>query len=69
MPIMLRAFFAVGMCLLSRCLVVKVGIHFTEPLFSNDMKDTHTDTQTDRRDLLNMPLKWAQVTWSAYQVS
>jgi hypothetical protein len=28
---------------------VKGGIHFTEPLPSNDRRDTHTDTQTDDR--------------------
>jgi hypothetical protein len=26
-------------------------IHLTEPLPSNDRRDTHTDTQTDGRDL------------------
>jgi hypothetical protein len=33
----------------------------TEPLASNDRRDTHIDTQTDGRDLWSMPWRWAQV--------
>jgi hypothetical protein len=36
-----------GMCLPSRYLVKERGIHFTEPLSSNDRRDTRADTQTD----------------------
>jgi hypothetical protein len=32
------------------------GNVLTEPLPSNDRKDTHADTKTDGRDLLNTPL-------------
>jgi hypothetical protein len=31
--------------------------------------DTYTDTQTDGRDFLIRPLRWAQVPWYTYQVS
>jgi hypothetical protein len=58
-----------GNMLSSRCLATKEGIHFTEPLPSNDRRDTHTDTQTDERDVLSKPLRWAQVSWCTYQVS
>jgi hypothetical protein len=49
--VMLRAFFAVGKCLPSRCLAMEGGINFTETLPSNDRRDKHTDAQTDGRDL------------------
>jgi hypothetical protein len=35
---------------------------FTEPLPSNDRRDTHTDTQTDGRDLCNMSLRWTRMS-------
>jgi hypothetical protein len=35
----------------SSYLATKGRIHFTEPLPSNDRRDTNTDTQTDGRDL------------------
>jgi hypothetical protein len=34
-----------------RCLATKGEIQFTEPLPSNDRRDTHTDTQTGGRNL------------------
>jgi hypothetical protein len=40
----------------SRCLAMKGGIHFTKPLPNNNRRDTHTDTQTDGRNLLGMPV-------------
>jgi hypothetical protein len=49
--LLLRVFIAAGTFLPRRCLSMKGGIHFTEPLPSNHRKDTHTDTQTDGRDL------------------
>jgi hypothetical protein len=49
--LLMCVFVAVGMCLLNRCLAVKGGIHFIEPLSINDKRDSHTDTQTDWRDL------------------
>jgi sulfite exporter TauE/SafE len=45
-----RVFVAAGTCLQSHCLGMKGGLHFSEPLPSNDRWDTHTDTQTDGRD-------------------
>jgi hypothetical protein len=48
-------FVAVGRCLQSRCLAMKGGMLFTEPLASNDRRDTHADTQTDGRDLWSTP--------------
>jgi hypothetical protein len=36
---------------------MKGGIHFTEPLPSNDRRDIHTDTQTDGRDLMKYSVK------------
>jgi hypothetical protein len=42
-PLLLRVFVAAGTCLQSRCLAQKGGIHITEPLPSNDKRDTHTD--------------------------
>jgi hypothetical protein len=47
----LRVFVPAGTYLPSRCLAMKGGIHLTEPLPSNDRTDTHTETQTDGRDL------------------
>jgi hypothetical protein len=41
----------------------------SELLPSNDMRDTHTDTETDEKDLWITPLRWAHVTWYTYQVS
>jgi hypothetical protein len=43
--LLLRIFVAVETCLPSRWLVNKVGIHFSEPLPSNNRRDTHTDTR------------------------
>jgi hypothetical protein len=42
--LLLLVFVAAGTCLPSRCLAMKVDKHFTEPLPSNDRRDTHTDT-------------------------
>jgi hypothetical protein len=67
--LLLRVFVAAETCLPSRCLAPKGGIHLTKPLPSNDMTDTHTDTQTDWRDLRSTPLRWAQVPWYTYQIS
>jgi hypothetical protein len=38
-----HAFIVAGMCLPSRLLAVKEGVHFTKPLLRNDRRDTHTD--------------------------
>jgi hypothetical protein len=46
-----QCFVTTGTGLPSRSIAMKGGIHFTKPLPSNDMCDTHTDTQTDGRDL------------------
>jgi hypothetical protein len=43
----LRVFVAAGTSLPNRCLAMKGGIPFTEPLYSNDWRDTHTDTRND----------------------
>jgi hypothetical protein len=59
-------FVATGTCLPSRCLAKKGRIHFTERLPSNDRRDTHTDTQTDGRDLWSTPLRWAKVPLYIY---
>jgi hypothetical protein len=64
---LLCVFVAVRTCLPSRCLAMKGGIHFAEPLSSNDRRDTHT--QTDGRDLGSRPMRWAQVPWYTYQIS
>jgi hypothetical protein len=45
------------------------GNMFTEPLTSNDIGDTHTDTQTDGWALWSTPLKWTQMILYTYQVS
>jgi hypothetical protein len=42
--LLLRVFIAAGTCLLSRCLATKGGIHFTEPLPSNDSRVIHRHT-------------------------
>jgi hypothetical protein len=42
-PLLLCVYVAAGTCLPSRCLAIKRGIHFTEPLHINDRRDTHTD--------------------------
>jgi hypothetical protein len=43
---------------------------FTEPSrYLTTIRDTHTDTQTDERNLLIRPLRWAQVPRYTYQVS
>jgi hypothetical protein len=39
--LLLRAFVAAGTSLPSRCLAKKGGMHFTEPLSSNDRRNTH----------------------------
>jgi hypothetical protein len=57
--LLLHAFVATGTCLPSRCLAMKIGIHFTESLPSNDRRDT--DIQTDGMDFRGTPLRWAQV--------
>jgi hypothetical protein len=49
--LMLHVFITMEASLLSLCLATKGGIHFTEPLHSNDRRDTHTNTQTGGRDL------------------
>jgi hypothetical protein len=41
----------------------------TEPLRSNDKRDTYTDTQTDGRDLWARPMNWVQVPRYTYRVS
>jgi hypothetical protein len=55
----LHAFLAMGMCLPSHCIAPKGVIRLIQPLPCNHRRDTHTDTQADRRDLQGMPLKWA----------
>jgi hypothetical protein len=45
------------------------GTVSTEPLPSNNRRDTHTDTQTDERDLWSTSRRWAQVPWYTYRVS
>jgi hypothetical protein len=52
--------------LLSRCIAIKGGMHFTEPLPNNDRRDKHTLAQTDGKDLLNTPLRWAQVPYTIF---
>jgi hypothetical protein len=54
--LLLRVFFAAGTCLPNRCLPTEGGIHFTEAFCSNDRRDTHTDTQTDGKELRCTPL-------------
>jgi hypothetical protein len=49
--LLLLVFFAAGTCLPSRCLATKGGMHFTEPLPSNNRRDRHTDTHINGRDL------------------
>jgi hypothetical protein len=49
--LLLLLFVGAETCLRSRCLATKGGLYFTEPLPSNDRRDTHTDTQNDRRGL------------------
>jgi hypothetical protein len=44
------------------------GNVFTEPFPSNINGDTHTDTQTDGRDLRSMSLRWVQLPWYTYQI-
>jgi hypothetical protein len=44
--ILLRVFVAAGKCLSSRYLLPNGGIHLTEPLTSNDGRDTHEDIHT-----------------------
>jgi hypothetical protein len=46
-----QQFTSAGTSLLSCCLVMKRGRRFTEPLPSNDIRDTYTDTHTEGRDL------------------
>jgi hypothetical protein len=41
---------------------------FTEPLPNNDKRDTHSDTQSDERDLRSTPLRWAQVPRCTYKI-
>jgi hypothetical protein len=50
---------------------ILVCIHCRGNVFSDPLpnKNTHTDTQTDGRDLKSTPLRWAQVRWCTYQVS
>jgi hypothetical protein len=51
----------------SHCLATVRGYFYrTKPLPSND-RGIHT--QTDGRDVLITPLRWAQVPWYKYQVS
>jgi hypothetical protein len=45
------------------------GNVFTELLSSNERRVTHTDTESDGRDLWSTPFRWAQVSWYTYQVS
>jgi hypothetical protein len=51
------------------CVYSLSGNVFTEPLPSIWKRDTHTDTQTDGRDLWSTQLRWAQFPWYTYQVS
>jgi hypothetical protein len=67
--LLLHVFVTLGTCLPSRCLAMKRGIHFIEPLPNNDRRDTHVDTQTDEKDLWSTLLRWAQLPRSTYQVS
>jgi hypothetical protein len=61
--LLLRVFVAVGTCLPSRCLALKGGLKLTEPLPSNDRRDTHIDTRTEGRDLWSTPLRCARLPW------
>jgi hypothetical protein len=61
--LLLHIFFASRTCLPCLCLAKKGGMQFTEPLPSNDKSNTHTDTQTDGRDLRSALLRCAQVPW------
>jgi hypothetical protein len=49
--ILLGVFFTLITCIPSHCLATKRGINFIGPLPSNNRRDTHTDTQTDGREL------------------
>jgi hypothetical protein len=40
----------------SRCLAMKGGIYFTDPLASNHLKDIYRDIQTDVRDFFCSPI-------------
>jgi hypothetical protein len=57
-----------GHSVLLVCTVHSV-LYCTEPLPSNESRDTHTDTQTNGRNLWSTPLRCAQVPWYTYQVS
>jgi hypothetical protein len=61
--LLVLVFNAAGGCLPSRYLAPKGGIRLTEPLPCNSRRDTHTDTQTDGRDLWSMPLELVQLSW------
>jgi hypothetical protein len=45
------------------------GSAFLKPLPSNDRKDTHTDTETDGRDIWSMPFWLAQLPWYTVYIS
>jgi hypothetical protein len=45
------------------------GNVLTEPLPGNDRRHIHTDSQTDGREFMNTPLRWARVPCYTYQVS
>jgi hypothetical protein len=65
--LLLLVFIAAGTCLPNRCLSSKKGIDFTKLFPSNERKNTHTDTQTDGKDLCGVPLRKALVLWCIYQ--
>jgi hypothetical protein len=60
--LLLHVHYVAGTCLQNRCLAMIEWVHFTEPFPNNDRRDTHTDAQTDGRNLCSMPLRWAQVS-------
>jgi hypothetical protein len=49
--LLFSVFVAAGTCLSSRCVAPNGGKHLNKQLSCNDRSDTHTDTQTDWRDL------------------
>jgi hypothetical protein len=50
--------------------LAKIRAIFTEPSrYLAAIGATHTDTQTDGRDFIIRPSRWAHVPWYTYQVS
>jgi hypothetical protein len=66
--LLLSVFIAAGTCLPSRCLAMKWAIHFTEPLFWTNMRDTHTDTHRLTNSMELSP-SWEAASLSSAQGS